>query len=119
MRILIVEDDRVLSLMESKMVERMGHEVAEVLTKGEDAVDITVNGNIDLILMDIMLEGSIDGIEAMKQIRGSSDIPVIYITGNSDRSTRERAKETNYIDYLVKPITFDRLKQAIESVEHI
>lgn len=119
MRILIVEDDRVLSLMESKMVERMGHQVVDTLTTGETAVDRVSNGEVDLILMDIMLEGTIDGIEAMKQIRGTSDVPVIYITGNSDRSTRERAKETSYIDYLVKPITFERLKKAIESVQHI
>ncbi len=116
MKILIVEDDQVLSLMLSRMVQRIGHEVANTVTKGEDAIDLVRQNTLDLILMDIMLEGDIDGVDAMKQIRQKSDIPVIYVTGNSDKSTIERAKETNYVSYLVKPIVFDQLKKAIGRV---
>ena len=74
------------------------------------------SNQVDLILMDIMLEGEIDGIDAMEQIRGTSDVDVIYVTGNSDNSTIERAQKTNYVEYLVKPIVFDQLKQAIGKV---
>ncbi|MDX1639755.1 MAG: response regulator [Balneolaceae bacterium] len=116
MDILIVEDDRVLSLMLMRMVERMGHSVKDSVTTGEEAVEISQNGGVDLILMDIMLEGHIDGIEAMKQIRNNNDVPVIYVTGNSDKTTIERAKSTNYIDYLVKPIVFDQLRESIKRV---
>ena len=116
MKILIVEDDRVLSLMLARMVQRIGHEVVSSVTMGEEAVDIAANDQVDLILMDIMLEGEIDGIDAMKQIRTKSDVPVIYVTGNSDKSTIQRAKETNYVAYLVKPIVFDQLKKTISQV---
>lgn len=116
MNILIVEDDRVLSLMLKKMVQRIGHSVSGSVTKGEDAVELAFSNNVDLILMDIMLEGEIDGIEAMKEIRQKSDVPVIYVTGNSDKITIERAKETNYIEYLVKPIVFKQLEGAIKKV---
>ena len=116
MNILIVEDDRVLSLMLSRMIQRLGHEVASSVTKGEDAIRVVGNSTVDLILMDIMLEGEIDGIEAMKTIRQTSDVPVIYVTGNSDRSTIERAKDTNYLAYLVKPIAFDQLEETIAQV---
>lgn len=116
MNILIVEDDRVLSLMLTRMVQRIGHNVVGSVTRGEDAVQLTANNQVDLILMDIMLEGEIDGIEAMKQIRTKSDVPVIYVTGNSDKITIQRAKETSFVEYLVKPIAFKQLEGAINRV---
>ena len=116
MNILIVEDDRVLSLMLTRMVQRIGHEVLGSVSRGEDAIQLATAKKVDLILMDIMLDGEIDGIEAMKEIRENSDVPVIYVTGNSDKSTIERAKETNYIEYLVKPIGFKQLEGAISKV---
>lgn len=116
MNILIVEDDRLISLMLTKMVQKMGHDVAAVHAMGEDALSTIENQAIDLILMDIMLEGEIDGIETMQRIRDEYDIPVIYITGNSDESTRERAARTNYVAYMVKPITYTQLNSVISSI---
>lgn len=116
MDILIVEDDQVLSLMLGRMVQRIGHKVSGMVTKGEEAIRIIHNTSLDLILMDIMLAGEIDGIDAMKKIRQVSDIPVIYITGNSDKTTIERAKDTNYVEYLVKPIAFEQLEKAIRQI---
>ena len=116
MNILIVEDDRLISLMLTKMVQKMGHDVAAVHAMGEDALSTMDNQEIDLILMDIMLEGEIDGIETMQKIREEHDVPVIYITGNSDESTRERAIKTNYVAYMVKPVTFTQLNSVISSL---
>lgn len=116
MNVLIVEDDRVLSLMLQKMVQRMGNEVVNCVTTGEEAVEITLNDSVDLILMDIMLEGEIDGIEAMHQIREQSDVSVIYVTGNSDPVTIERARETDYKDFLIKPVNFESLEQSIGTI---
>ncbi|MFH5833979.1 response regulator [Halalkalibaculum sp. DA3122] len=118
MKILIVEDDRVLSLMLSRMVQRIGHRVVDSVTMGESAIDIVENNSVDLILMDIMLEGQIDGIETMEKIRTHSDVPVIYVTGNSDYSTIERAEQTNFVAYLVKPIAFDQLKKSIAEMNN-
>jgi DNA-binding response OmpR family regulator len=116
MNVLIVEDDRLISLMLTKMVTKMGHEVADVHAMGEDALSTVNNKQVDLILMDIMLEGEIDGIETMHSIQENHSIPVIYITGNSDDSTRERAAKTNYLAYLVKPITFTQLESVIDAI---
>lgn len=116
MNVLIIEDDRLISLMLTKMVRKMGHQVVGVFAKGEEAVSTFDDLDIDLILMDIMLEGNIDGIETMHKIQEEHTVPVIYITGNSDESTRERAAETNYLAYMVKPITFTQLKSVIGKV---
>jgi len=113
MNVLIVEDDRVLSLMLQKMVIQMGYKVVDCVTTGEEAVEITFNDSVDLILMDIMLEGEIDGIEAMHQIREKSDVSVIYVTGNSDPLTIKRARETDFKDFLIKPVNFESLEHSI------
>ncbi|MDX1629900.1 MAG: response regulator [Fulvivirga sp.] len=117
MKILIIEDDRLISLMLTKMVQKMGHEVLGVHAKGESAITAVDEMPVDLILMDIMLEGQIDGIEAMRAIQSKHEsIPVIYITGNSDESTKSRASKTNFEAYLVKPITYSQLQQIIGSL---
>ena len=85
MKIIIVEDDKILSLLLTKMLERLDHEVIEIITKGSDAIKIISDKSADLILMDIMLEDDVDGISAMASLRESGlKTPVIYITGNSD-----------------------------------
>lgn len=116
MRVLIVEDDRVLSLMLSMMVQRLGYRVAETLSEGEQAVEYVRDQEVDLILMDIMLEGLVDGIQAIGRIREFSAVPVIYVTGNSDSNTLQRAEQTGYADYLVKPVLIEHLKEAISRI---
>ncbi|MCP9292744.1 response regulator [Gracilimonas sediminicola] len=114
MKIIIVEDDKVLSLLLSKMIERLNYEVIEIITKGHEAIEKIDALNPDLVLMDIMLEDDVDGIDAMTALREkANDVPVIYITGNSDPLNRERAKTTDFIDYLIKPVSFDELKSTI------
>lgn len=116
MKVLIIEDDRLISLMLSKMVQKMGHEVVAVHATGENAIKSVNDFPIDLILMDIMLEGDIDGIQAMEAIQKNHTVPVIYITGNSDESTKTRASSTNYTAYLIKPVNFSQLQSIIGSV---
>ncbi|MDZ7716984.1 MAG: response regulator [Balneolaceae bacterium] len=82
---------------------------------GKTAIEVAKELEPDLIIMDISLEGEIDGIEAMLEIRKFSDVPVVYITGNSDPYHIERAKKTNRLDYLTKPIEYDDLKKSIET----
>lgn len=118
MNVFIVEDDKVLSLLLSKMVERLGHTVLGVASKGHDAVDKISQLGPDLILMDIMLEDELDGIEAMKQVREKDiECPVIFITGNSDPYNRERAEETRFVDYLIKPVSYEELTKSINKID--
>jgi DNA-binding response OmpR family regulator len=114
-KVMIVEDDLILNLLYESYLERLGFQTEGELVYGKTAIEVAQNLNPDLIIMDILLEGEIDGIDAMNEIRKFSDVPVIYITGNSDPYHVKRAKETDYIDYLTKPIEFDDLKTAVNA----
>jgi len=117
-KILIVEDELVLQLMLVHMLQRMGFEQFKKTTKGREAVRLCEENEFSLILMDIMLQDDIDGIEAYQQIKEKKgDIPVIYITGNTDPKNKERAEELGFYDYLGKPLTFKQLKSSIDKIE--
>lgn len=109
-KVLIVEDDMLLSLVEERIVEKLGYNVVGKVGSGEEAIRKAKNLDPDLIVMDIVLKGDMDGIQAMEAIRRTSDVPVIYLSGNSDRFNYERAKKTEFTDYLIKPITYKDLK---------
>ncbi len=112
-KVLIVEDDMIISMVLERMIIKLGHEVINKVITGQDAIDSTMELGPDLILMDIQLKDDIDGITAMQKIRETSDVHVIYITGNSDQYNLSRAKETNFVDYLVKPIQMSHLKNSL------
>lgn len=114
-KVFIVEDDLILNLLYESYMEKLGFETTGELVYGKTAVELARKNKPDLILMDIALEGEMDGIEAMREIRSFSDVPVIYITGNSDARHRERADETGYLDYLIKPIEYEDLKESVET----
>lgn len=102
--ILIVEDDQLLSLVQGRLVERLGYRVSGKAQTGEQAIEMAKELNPDLIMMDISLKGDIDGIDAMHKIREFSDVPVIYLSGNTEKHSIERARKTGYVEYLVKPV---------------
>ncbi len=112
-KVLIVEDDLILNLLYESYMEKLGFETEGELVYGKTAIETAKLVDPDLILMDISLEGDMDGIEAMLEIRKFSSVPVVYITGNSDRAHQERAKATDYTDYLIKPIEFNELKACL------
>lgn len=112
--VLIVEDDMIISMVLERMIGKLGHKVLDKVITGREAIDQTFSLKPDLILMDIQLKDDIDGITAMQRIREESDVHVIYITGNSDQYNLSRARETNFVDYLVKPIQMSHLKDSIE-----
>lgn len=113
-KVLIVEDDMIISMVLERMIKKLGHQVVKKVITGQDAIDSFFELQPDLILMDIQLKDDIDGITAMQKIRKKSDVQVIYITGNSDQYNLERAKATNFVDYLVKPIQMTQLKKSID-----
>lgn len=113
-KVIIVEDDLILNLLYESYLERLGFETEGELVYGKTAIEKTNQFDPDLIVMDISLEGDIDGIDAMLKIRKFSQVPVIYITGNSDPYHVERAKDTDPLDYLTKPIEFEDLKMSID-----
>ncbi|MDX1591145.1 MAG: response regulator [Balneolaceae bacterium] len=114
-KILLVEDDGVQQVIMERFINKLGHTVLATVSEGTAAVQSALKlKGVDLIIMDIRLSDDVDGIEAMKQIRKKSDVKVIYITGNTEAATKERASDTNFEDYIEKPITPEKLKAAID-----
>ena len=115
-RVLIVEDDMIISLVIENMVKELGHEVVGKATSGEEAIRLANEHKPDLLLMDIRLKGEMDGIEAVTVIKENMDTAVIYLTGNSDRVNYDRARETNFVDLITKPFTISDLTKSLELV---
>jgi PAS domain S-box-containing protein len=113
-RILVVEDDRVVARDIQHQLTRIGHIVVGVTPLGEDAVRLALESHPDLVLMDIRLEGDLDGIDAAQQIRNRCQVPVIFLTAYADDETLQRARVTEQFGYLLKPFEDSQLRTVIE-----
>ena len=113
-RILIVEDDRVVARDIQQQLTRAGHAVVGVASRAEDAVQLAILAEPQLVLMDVRLEGGTDGIEAAGQIRERCGIPVVYLTAYADDKTLQRAGVTEPFGYLLKPFEDSQLRTAVE-----
>jgi PAS domain S-box-containing protein len=115
LKILVVEDEKVIALNVRESLESLGYIVPAIADSGEKAIEKAIQFHPDLVLMDIRLKGNMDGIQAAEQIWNSLSIPVIYVTGHSDKSTLERAKITAPFGYILKPVKEQELYVAIET----
>jgi diguanylate cyclase (GGDEF)-like protein/PAS domain S-box-containing protein len=113
-RILIVEDEGLIARDVENMVRNAGYEVCGIASTGEEAVERADQTQPDLILMDIILRGDMDGVEAAERIRDHFNIPVIYLTAHTDENTLERAKLTEPQGYTLKPVEQKELLTVIE-----
>jgi PAS domain S-box-containing protein len=113
-RIMIVEDETMVAAQMARSLECLGYEVATIEVSGEDAVRRADALKPDLILMDIKLDGKMDGIEAARLIVSRFPVPIIYTSAYSRDPILERAKETHPVGYLVKPIPLEALRVNIE-----
>lgn len=117
-RILVVEDEPIISLDIQSTLRTLGHEVAGVAMLGEEALEKACELHPDLVLMDIKLSGELDGVEAAGHIKRLLQIPVIFLTAYSEDTTLERAKATEPYAYLIKPLVERDLRIAIEMALH-
>ena len=117
-RLLIVEDGLIIAEDMRRRCEALGYTVTGIAATGEDAVFIADRTRPDLVLMDIRLRGTMDGIEAARQIRTTLGIPIVYATSSSDEATLVRAKETEPFGYLLKPVEPRELHATIELALH-
>ncbi len=114
LNILLVEDEIITALLLKKEIRNIGYVINTNVTSGEKAIDSVLKNPPDLILMDIGLAGKIDGIDTMKQIKLTLDIPVIFMTGYSDTVTKNRAQIEKPLGYLDKPVDLQALKHLID-----
>jgi len=113
-KILIVEDENIVAMHIKHKVESLGYHVTAITPSGEEALEKISESSPDLVLMDIVLKGRMDGIETAKKIRDAYDIPVVYLTAYSDENTLKRAKVAEPFGYLIKPFEDRELHSAIE-----
>ncbi len=100
------------------MLKSLGYTVTGVASSGEDAISKAESTFPDVVLMDIMLKGDMDGVEAAREIRERFDVPVVYLTAYSDNNILERAKRTEPFGYIIKPFDEKDLYSSIEVALH-
>jgi CheY-like chemotaxis protein len=117
-RILVVEDNRVVARDIERQVARIGHTVVGVAASGELALGLAAATRPHLVLMDIHIEGSIDGIEAAQRLRARAPIGIIFVTAYADDETMRRARVTEPLGYLLKPFIESELRSAIDTARN-
>ncbi|MFQ5963823.1 MAG: response regulator [Candidatus Scalinduaceae bacterium] len=113
-KIMIVEDEWITADDIKMSLQSLGYTVTSMSSSGEEAIQNAEKDRPDLVLMDIMLKGEMDGIEAAGQIRSCYNIPIIYLTAYADEKILERARITEPFGYILKPFVNEDLKIAIE-----
>jgi signal transduction histidine kinase len=113
-RIIAVEDERIVALHLKQQLQNLGYEVPAVTASGEAALASIIEHRPDLVLMDIHIEGAIDGVDTAAQIPAELGIPVIYLTAYSEEATLERARATKPYGYLIKPYSERELHATIQ-----
>jgi PAS domain S-box-containing protein len=113
-RILIVEDDGIIAVHLQSILTGLGYAVAALVASGEEAIELAAEIQPGLVLMDVRLAGTMDGIEAGGQIRARWNIPVVYMTAHMDDDLLQRAMLTDPYGYLVKPVQDRELHATIE-----
>ncbi len=112
-RILIVEDEAELAANIKELLVNLDYEVAKIVNNGVDALRLLEFKEVDMILMDIMIEGDIDGIDLAYKIRETFDIPIVFSTAYSDQAILDRINSDVHEGYLLKPFGLDALKAAV------
>ena len=112
--ILVVDDEAIITMQLEERLSAMGYTVAGMAASGEDAVDKARSIRPDLVLMDIVMPGKMNGIEAAKIITKELDIPVVFVTSYADDTIIEKAKSVRPYGYIVKPFNELEIKAAIE-----
>jgi response regulator of citrate/malate metabolism len=113
-KVLIVEDDRMLSAIFQMFIRELGHELIGIVSEGDAAIDLCSRQLPDIILMDIHLKGDKDGIMTARELGLKYQIPIIYITGDYDEHTVPNSLLHNTYGFLVKPLYKSTLGVAIQ-----
>ncbi|WP_439518293.1 response regulator [Hydrogenophaga sp.] len=113
-RILIVEDETIVAFNLQQRLTQLGYDVPAVAVSGQESLDLIGQTRPDLVLMDIHIEGDMDGIEVAARLKEQNPVPVIYLTAYSEDSTLERARKTSPYGYLIKPFSERELHATIQ-----
>ncbi|UJP65216.1 LytR/AlgR family response regulator transcription factor [Mongoliitalea daihaiensis] len=112
-KILLVEDEKELGENIRDLLQALGYIVVGIFDKGSTVIDFLEKNPVDLILMDVMIKGDLDGIQLTEKIKSIYDIPIIFLTAFSDQNVLERISNGKYEGYLLKPFSLQSLKSAV------
>lgn len=115
-KILIVEDEQLIGLMLAENVRELGYQVTTVVRNGQAAVRAVNKERPDAILMDISLDGVMDGIETARAIKAKQDIPILFFTGYQDQQLLDRAMSVRPVGIIDKLDTTDNIRAAISAL---
>ncbi len=118
MTVVIAEDERIIALSLSMMLKRLGHEIRDLCTSGELCIESVERERPDVVFMDIMMDGPMDGIEAALIVQSRFGTPVIFTTAYDDPATRKRAAGIGPMAFLTKPVGSDMLSRALQGIIH-
>jgi signal transduction histidine kinase len=113
-RIMVVEDESVVGFDLKRILSNLHYDVVGIIRTGEEAFVKAFEQKPDLILMDIMLDGKMNGIETAEEIKKDMDVPIIFLTAYADNNTLQSAKLTEPYGYILKPFEDKSLQSAIE-----
>ena len=114
-RVLIAEDEALVALALEDELGQAGYET-DMAATGEEVVRRALSDNPSLVIMDVHLAGSTDGIEAAYAIRAHSDVPIIFVSGYNDSRVKARAARVRPVAFCVKPTSISELRKIVESV---
>ena len=115
-RVLVVEDEAVVALSERFILESLGYQVIGTAGSGEEALALIDQDRPDVVLMDVLLQGQLDGLETARRIDRRFGIPVVFVTAHEDRDLVQRAALSGASAHIAKPFTDSELRQKIEQV---
>jgi DNA-binding NtrC family response regulator len=116
LEVMIVEDERLISIMLCRMVEKLGHHVCACAASAADALGYLEHDRPDIAFLDIHLEGEEDGISIGKALHERHHVPFAYATAYADPETRSRAMETSPVAFMAKPVDIESLRKACNNI---
>ena len=113
-KILVVEDENIIALDIKNILKSLGFTVLPLISSGEKAIEKAYEYKPDLIMMDIMLKGKLNGVDAAKKIVGTLKIPIVYLTGSTNKNVLKKAMQIGHCKYINKPFREKELENTIK-----
>lgn len=117
-KILIIEDETIISFSYQLQLERMGFEVIGTARSSEEAEELMLRDRPDLIIMDIYLKGERSGLDIAESILARSPVPIVFLTASTDPAKLERIRSMPGCHYLSKPVTSESLTDVLQRALH-
>ena len=114
--VMIVEYERLLTMMLGRIIEKLGHRVCAYAASADESMDILERVSPDLVFLDIHLDGHEDGIQVGESLAKKGSAPFVYATAYTDADTRERAARSKPLAFVAKPVTLETVKELCDAV---